>query len=66
MSAIREPTKEQDAAFRKLLGRGGRRLLTQNELYSLANHPYLTLGQRAEFAALAQELHHTKDKELCH
>lgn len=48
------PTKAQDAAFAKSMQRDGRKLLTVEEMGLLALHPYLTVGQRAEFAAMAQ------------
>lgn len=48
------PTKAQQAAFWKSVGRGGRGSLTVEELGLLATHPYLAASQRAEFAAMAQ------------
>lgn len=50
------PTKAQQAAFAHLMQRDGRKSLTQAECEALAGHPGLTVGQRAEFAAMAQEM----------
>lgn len=48
------PTKAQAAAFAKSMQRDGRKSLSVEEMSLLALHPYLTCGQRAEYAALAQ------------
>lgn len=48
------PTKAQAEAFKKSMQRGGRKSLTVEEMGLLALHPYLTVGQRAEFASMAQ------------
>lgn len=49
------PTKAQEAAFTKLLGRGGYSDLTAAECELLAAHPYLTAGQREQYRLLAIE-----------
>lgn len=48
------PSKEQAAAYSKMMQRGGRQRLTIEEMGLLATHPYLTEGQRGEFASMAQ------------
>lgn len=47
------PSPAQKAAYRKLLQRDGRKLLTIAELQDLATHPALSASQREEFAAMA-------------
>lgn len=48
------PTQAQAAAFAKTMQRDGRKSLTIEELGLLALHPYLTVGQRSEYAQMAQ------------
>lgn len=52
--AYDRPNKAQKAAYAKLLQRDGRKLLTVEEMWLLAGHPYLTVSQRVEFAEMAQ------------
>lgn len=46
------PTKAQAEAFKKSMQRGGRNLLTVEELAELATHPHLLPSQRGEYAAM--------------
>lgn len=48
------PSKAQQAAFAKLMARGGRATLTVEEMGLLATMSTLTASQRAEFATMAQ------------
>lgn len=52
-NAVARPTKAQEAAFAKTMQRDGRKTLTKAECEALASHPYLTVGQRAEFATMS-------------
>lgn len=48
-----KPTKAQKEAFKKLMQRGGRELLTKEDMIALSTYKALTVSQRNEFAALA-------------
>jgi hypothetical protein len=48
------PTPEQQAAYRRLIARGGWQNVTLDDARHLATMRYLTESQRAQFAAMAQ------------
>lgn len=47
----RRPTQAQDAAYRRLIARGGWKNVTIDDAVLLATHPWLTCSQRDGFAA---------------